>query len=232
MSLNQLLVAMLSVGGFGFLNFVIADNIGTVEFKNYSTPFIVGYSILWSILDVFVFNMFTYIFDKRVFVHNVSVSIWLSLSLTLLFAVILTPFIALKIEKWMNAYYLHFRNRIKKDSTLSLRGPLISSLANKHDLVYIFDLNHNLLMDGSLVSYNPDYFEFEFFNTTKYRSNGLTYEILMKGLNETNRLVALSNIACNCYVNLKQNYIIVVVPKEIIALFNKMLAEELNNHAN
>lgn len=227
MSLNQLLVAMLSVGGFGFLNFVIADNIGTIEFKEYSVPFVVGYSILWSIPDVLIYTVVYHMLIVKVSLSKLF-DVWISLGITCVFVVLFTPVLSMFLERCLNRYYSHFREKVKSDKYLSLRGSLKKYLISQNDVVYVYDRTHELIESGVVWRFNPneseiiflDYVECDFIPNIKYVR-------LISTIKEVNELVEDTSYICVRYFNLNDGYIIVDIPASSIKLFNKCLFNNL-----
>ena len=53
--LNDIIATLLTVGGVGFVNFMVTEQLGTVNLYKDSNQARLGYSLIWSIVDFSIY---------------------------------------------------------------------------------------------------------------------------------------------------------------------------------
>lgn len=156
MSIYKLIGAFLSIGGIGFLNFIVADRLGTIELHQYSAPVVVGYSLLWSVFD-YVFYLLIYDGLHQQLRWGVSTAVSVSLIFTLVIAFVLTVFLAKPLNHLIRMSY-----SLINHGDLYSYGPYGNSIDHLFDdvqqgkkvLVYLFTLDHKSVECGYLKNYS------------------------------------------------------------------------------
>lgn len=145
----QFFSTFLVVGGLGFLNFRVADRLGTMELKSYSMSLVVGYSLLWSIVD-YIAYLFIYKFCNQ-FDLNQEIVVLLSMLLTIIFAFFFTLLVAPLLSRFVRKLYSYRLSSGATESNMYF-GYIIQKMLNDSDneRVYIYDFNHRLIQYGYL----------------------------------------------------------------------------------
>lgn len=157
--MNQFVIQFFStflvVGGLGFLNFRVADRLHTLELDQYSTPFIVGYSLLWSIFDYIIYLLIYYLVSQLGWSQAITVLV--TMLLTVVFAFVFTIFFARVLLKLVTSVYSLVLSSGKRVNKVSFGRSIQLILdESEYERIYIYDFDHNLIQYGRLNDYSID----------------------------------------------------------------------------
>lgn len=158
MTIEQLIGAFLSVGGIGFMNFLVADRLGTIELYEYTNAFVIGYSLLWSIPDYFIYTFFLWFIKNYVHVpHSMYISIALLITLCISYG--FTLVCAWPLNKTVRFLYGHIGSGLS--SSYGPFGDILKSLlsgTSSKVLIYLYTIDHKEIDCGYLetVDFNKD----------------------------------------------------------------------------
>lgn len=152
MSIEQIIGALLSIGGLGFMNFLVADRLETIELYDYSNVFVVGYSLLWSILDYFIYTFVLYILETYFKINHV-----MQVSLSLLVTLILAFVCTLVFVRPLNVIVRVLYGAAFGTKPYPLFGDSLKLLLNDKNsrvLVYLFTIDHKEIDCGYLENFD------------------------------------------------------------------------------
>lgn len=152
MSIEQIIGALLSIGGLGFMNFLVADRLETIELYDYSNVFVVGYSLLWSILDYFIYTFVLYILETYFKINHV-----MQVSLSLLVTLILAFVFTLVFVRPLNVIVRVLYGAAFGTKPYPVFGDSLKLLLNDNNsrvLVYLFTIDHKEIDCGYLENFD------------------------------------------------------------------------------
>ena len=149
----QFFSTFLIVGGLGFLNFRVADRLYTLELRQYSTSFVVGYSLLWSIVDYIAYLLIYDLIDG--FGYSQSITILIAMLFTVVFAFLFTIFFVRGLFRLVTNVYSAVLSSSKHLSKVTF-GHTVQLIFDEssNERIYIYDFDHNLIQYGRLDNYS------------------------------------------------------------------------------
>ncbi|MFR0592088.1 hypothetical protein ACLUWM_02280 [Limosilactobacillus mucosae] len=151
--ITNLIASLATVGGMGFMNFLVTDQLGFTDIRNDKKTEVIAYSLLWSIFD---YAIYLAVLSS---LHNLKIHGNLSITLSILITLLLAFFITLLISKYLNAFVYYCYNRVapgQKERADFVPGPtFINKLNNdKKAIIYLYDFEHNPISFGVLDEYS------------------------------------------------------------------------------
>lgn len=154
MHINQILAALVAVGGLGFINYSVADKLGTVEFNTRESNMRLPYMLSWSIPDFAIY------LAVNMAVAKCLTGNWLIIT-SLILTIIIVFFFSLKIQPLLSKFSNWLINRTRNSNdkgSLFVGSPwneLFSSKAAQ--MVFIFDFDKKPIVSGYLSLLALDY---------------------------------------------------------------------------
>lgn len=155
-----LLSAFFTAGSLGFINYFILEKLNILIFQKSNENDKKHFLLFFSLLNYAIY-LLIYLLLKKITnlgeLSNISVSIFLTLSLTILLSLFIFPYVAEKFSDLLNSF--------RKNSNLSElehNSPRDLMFDNKKmQSVFIFDFDKNLISSGYLEyrSDQSDYYE-------------------------------------------------------------------------
>ncbi|MCT3200950.1 hypothetical protein EFO64_02435 [Limosilactobacillus reuteri] len=154
--LTKLIASLITVGGMGFMNFLVTDQLGTVDLRHDHKTEMIAYSLLWSIFDFAIFLMINSLLQ-----HYCKLSgNWL-IVYSLIFTLVLAFLITLLIARPLNGFVYFCYNRVASGQIKKANFIPGSTFTNKLNndkkaIVYLYDFDHNPINFGILDEYSLD----------------------------------------------------------------------------
>ena len=76
--LNKILLTLLTIGGVGFINYIVTDQLGTTQLYKDANQIRLGYCLVWSLIDYVIYLVLLQWFKSFVSPN------WLQITVTLL----------------------------------------------------------------------------------------------------------------------------------------------------
>lgn len=156
---NNILLTLLTVGGIGFINYAVTDQLGTTQLYSDSNQMRLGYCLVWSIIDYVIYLMLLQ-WLKQVVAHN-----WLFIVATLLTLAIawlgtsLLAFpiywVTYKFYDWITAK----ASKVDVNLTKNESDPwemILDETRSENTQIYLFTLDHKPISAGTLYTYSAD----------------------------------------------------------------------------
>lgn len=144
--INNLMASLVTVGGMGFMNFVVTDQLGVIDVRHDQKTEIIAYSLLWSIFDYALYLAVTAVL--RHFKIYGSWSIALALMITLIMAFTITCCVANRL--CTTVYWIY--NKVSGKAGFADLNPgtvFIDKLNNnKRTQAYIYNFGHEPIEFG------------------------------------------------------------------------------------
>lgn len=154
--LTKLIASLITVGGMGFMNFLVTDQLGTVDLRHDHKTEMIAYSLLWSIFDFAI-----YLIIISLLQHYCKLSgNWLmvySLTFTLVAAFLITLLIAKPLNSFVYFCYNHVASGQGKKANFISGSTFTNKLNNdKKATIYLYDFDHKPINFGILDEYSLD----------------------------------------------------------------------------
>lgn len=144
--INELIAALITVGGMGFMNFLVTDQLGVVDVRHDQKTEIVAYSLLWSIFDYAIYLGLLSIFSKIGLSTNWTIVLTLLGTLTLSF--LITLGIARPLSWIIISIYNHAPGQ-EKYASFRPGNVFVDKLNNNNrSIAYIYDFDHKPIEFG------------------------------------------------------------------------------------
>lgn len=167
--LNDIIATLLTVGGVGFVNFMVTEQLGTVNLYKESNQARLGYSLIWSIIDFSIYLLAKNLLSSYLQGDMLLIAVML---ITLVGAWLITYLLAWPLHDLLFKWY-SFRNiahrqwKNKHGKQQSGRKPAIDNsnvwqtinellYENANTYVYAYDFEHNPLGYGLLTTISND----------------------------------------------------------------------------
>ncbi|WP_289933840.1 hypothetical protein [Lactobacillus delbrueckii] len=154
--LNDIIATLLTVGGVGFVNFMVTEQLGTVNLYKDSNQARLGYSLIWSIVDFSIYLLAKNLLSSYLQGDMLLIVVML---ITLVGAWLLTYLLAWPLHDLLFTLYSKKAAQHKsKDFLIDNQSVLESTLGieDKETTVYVYDFEHNPLGYGILSEYSTD----------------------------------------------------------------------------
>lgn len=151
--INQILAALLTVGGTGFINYLVTDTLGTTNVHKDDQVIMVGYSLLWSIVD---FAMYLAITNILGYIIKGTWLIVISMLLTMALAWLMTVALAIPLHNFVYSVYDKMNKNNKTYSIDSKDVWNIVTLGKKPVEVYLYTLNKKAIGFGYIANQSED----------------------------------------------------------------------------
>lgn len=136
--INQILAALLTVGGTGFINYLVTDTLGTTNVHKDDQVIMVGYSLLWSIVD---FAMYLAITNILGYIIKGTWLIVISMLLTMALAWLMTVALAIPLHNFVYSIYdkMNKNNKTYSIDSKDVWTDVLNSDKETEAYVYTFD---------------------------------------------------------------------------------------------
>lgn len=155
-SFYEMLSTLLTVGGVGIINYIIAEQLEAVDTTQRGTNREKALSIVFTMLDFILYLGLRVLLSKLTLKGNVLTFTTAALT------VIISLLISFKLSKKINELFYHLINRVRGQNYMSYRRSATnwqSSFALhgcKNQLVYLYDFDHNPLGWGWRMGISND----------------------------------------------------------------------------
>lgn len=151
--LNNLIASLITIGGMGFMNFIVTDQLGVTDIRHDQKTEIVAYSLLWSIFDYAIYLVVSQLLRSRV--HD-NWLIVLSLISTLLLSFAITLVIARPLSKLV--YWIYNHVPLSGGYADLNPGTTFVSILNNNQksIAYIYNFNHEPITFGIVNEFSLD----------------------------------------------------------------------------
>lgn len=146
--LNQILSVLITVGGLGYINYSVAEQLGTIEPKGDAKTNQIAYSLSWSIIDFVIYLGVQSLLRK--YLHGTAFLIC-----TILLTIVVAFLLAIIITRPLQKLNYWFYNKVLK---LSHRAPIVVGTVwtnffqgDETMEVYCYDLQHNPISQGFVL---------------------------------------------------------------------------------
>lgn len=152
--LQQIISSLVTVGGLGFINYYVAEQMDAIDFKGKDEKLIVPCMLCFSVIDYIVYLLINYIFS--LFVRNQNLNAALSLIFTIICSFLITLYFINPVSKIVNGF---INRRRKKQSFSEIQNDDLWNYFlkdNKEVRCYIYDFNNNFIANGWVQVSNKD----------------------------------------------------------------------------
>lgn len=151
--INQILAALLTVGGTGFINYLVTDTLGTTNVHKDDQVIMVGYSLLWSIVD---FAMYLGITNILGYIIKGTWLVVISMLLTMVLAWILTVLLTIPLHNLVYTIYskVNKNNKTYPIDSKDVWTDLVKS--NKEAIAYVYTFDKQPIGYGYVDKYSND----------------------------------------------------------------------------
>lgn len=143
----EMLSALLTVGGVGIVNYIIAEQLGTVDTTQQGTDREKALSIIFTMFDFILYLGLRVVLSKLNLKGNVLTFTTATLT------VIISLLISFTLSKKINSLFYHWINKVRGKNHMSYRRSATNWQSSfetngKMQRVYLYDFNHNPLGFG------------------------------------------------------------------------------------
>lgn len=144
--IDNLIASLITVGGMGFMNFIVTDQLGVTDIRHDQKTEIVAYSLLWSVFDYALYLAVSAVL-KHFKIYG-SWSVALAIMVTLILAFAITCVVANTLCKVV--YWIYSKVSGKAGyADLNPGTVFIDKLNNnKRSQAFIYDFNHQPIEFG------------------------------------------------------------------------------------
>lgn len=212
--LNKILLTLLTIGGVGFINYIVTDQLGTTKLYKDANQIRLGYCLVWSLIDYVIYLILLQWLKSFVSPNWLQITVTL---LTILIAWIGTSLLAYPLHWITYKFYDWVADHLKMNKLLTTDdGDVWERLLDKtfsdNTFIYLFTLDHKPISAGRLDMYSAD--EVTNFQTALRPFPNDKFKKL-KGYDELqNKISSLKYRKTHKiyeYINFKQNFVAVIV---------------------
>lgn len=206
--ITNLIASLATVGGMGFMNFLVTDQLGFTDIRNDKKTEVIAYSLLWSIFD---YAIYLAVLSS---LHNLKIHGNLSITLSILITLLLAFFITLLISKHLNAFVYYCYNRVapgqKEKADFVPGSTFINKLNNdKKAIIYLYDFEHNPISFGVLDRYSlSDVGQPQISLVPGVQTSQPTYQSLIEYISKADTFEKYQPFS---YVDFEQKWIMIVL---------------------
>lgn len=151
----EMLSALLTVGGVGIINYIIAEQLGAVDTTQQGTDREKALSIIFTMFDFILYLGLRVVLSKLNLKGNVLTFTTAALT------VIISLLISFTLSKKINSLFYHWINKVRGKNHMSYRRSATNWQSSfetngKMQRVYLYDFNHNPLGFGWRVGISND----------------------------------------------------------------------------
>lgn len=215
---NKLLLTLLTIGGVGFINYIVTDQLGTTQLYKDANQIRLGYCLVWSLIDYVIYLILLQWFKSFVSPNWLQIIVTI---LTILIAWIGTSLLAYPLHWVTYKFYDWITDHTKINKSLKTDdGDVWAATLDKantdNTFIYLFTLDHEPISAGRLDRYSAD-------EVTNFQINLLPFPNdkfeRLKSYDAVQRKVSALKYRKKHkvyeYANFKQNFVaIIVLPKE------------------
>lgn len=147
--LNKIIAALITVGGIGYINYAVAEQLGTAEFKGDKKTNQIAFSLVWSIVDFAI-----YLLVQKALSHWHVRGTWLLIA-SMLLTIVIVFLMAVIVTRPLQKLLYWFYNRVFKAShNAPIKvGTVWSNFFSGDQTmeVYCYDLQHQPIAQGFVL---------------------------------------------------------------------------------
>lgn len=152
--LNKIIATLLTVGGTGYINYVVATQLHAIEPIGDEKTSQKAYCIIWSIIDFSFFLFYQHLLLSKK-LHGNTALIWTML-LTMITAFLLALLLAKPLQR-LSYFLYNFILKIWGESTIDGGSVWCDSFNGRGKLeAYCYDFQHNPVGHGFLTTYSME----------------------------------------------------------------------------
>lgn len=210
MNANQILAALVAVGGLGFINYSVADKLGLVEFNSRESNMRLPYMLSWSIPDFAIYLAINtivakYLTGNRLIIANLI----LTIVVVFFFSLIAQPLLS-KFSSWL----INLKRNSRNKGSLFVGSPWNELFSSKTpQIVFVFDFEKKPIISGYLSLLSLDYQHEPTVSVMPFTDDEdeVSFEDLIKRVSTTE---SQKNNAVRQYVDFDRKIIIISVVKK------------------
>lgn len=153
----EIISAFLTIGGIGFINYIVTDKLGTTNVYKDSNQIRLGYCLVWSMIDFSLYLAIRSLLSNCFHIHG-EILLISGMLLTIFFTFIITLIVAWPIHDLLFRVY-SFVNKKHHVKTFSLDNQTIWHKllhSNQKVFAYIYDFDRKPLGCGIVSQYTDD----------------------------------------------------------------------------
>ena len=147
--LNKIIAALITVGGIGYINYAVAEQLGAAEFKGDKKTNQIAFSLVWSIVDFAI-----YLLVQKALSHWHVRGTWLLIA-SMLLTIVIVFLMAVIVTRPLQKLLYWFYNRVFKAShNAPIKvGTVWSNFFSGDQTmeVYCYDLQHRPIAQGFVL---------------------------------------------------------------------------------
>lgn len=207
---NQILATLLVAGGLGVVNYVTAEKLGVIDKHNADKSRQLEISLLCSIIDFAIFIVVNELLKKVPILKGNWLLFW-SIIITVLLAFLITLLLANPIKKifyWAINKIRNIHSQSVLDTPTTWEN-ITENTANKPQIVYLYDFEHNPLGCGYASYFSNDENNNFSVNVVPFSDSPKTqptYDLFMKQIQNPD---LQNTYDIQQYVNFNQKFIMI-----------------------
>lgn len=147
--LDQIIAALITVGGIGYINYAVAEQLGTIEFKGDNKTNQIAFSLVWSIIDFAI-----YLIIQNMLRHWHVHGTWLlveSMLITIVVVFLMAVIVTRPLQKALYAIY-NVVFRFSKAAPIKVGTVWSNFFSGDQTMeVYCYDLQHRPIAQGFVL---------------------------------------------------------------------------------
>lgn len=152
---DRIIAALITVGGMGFMNFIVTDQLGVIDIRHDNRTAVVAYSLLWSIFDYAIYlTVQTWLGRYHLSDHWRTAA---ALMITLLVAFLLTVIIARPLSRVVYWIYNHLSTGHQQVANFTSGTVFANKLMeNNEATAYLYNSDHQPISFGKIELFSFD----------------------------------------------------------------------------
>ena len=209
--LNKIIATLITVGGAGYINYFVANQLSAVESIGDKKTSQIAYSLIWSIVD---FSFFLFLQQNlKGHLHGETLLI-ICMLVTLVFSFLISLLLAKPLQKLSYFLYGIIFKVYKENNGINPGSVWDDFLSGQNEIeAYCYDLQHNPIGQGFITAYSkiPGKHDFVLqpFKEEKHKKQWSYDEIEEISQNPGN----WDNFTIRQYINVQENLIIFTIRK-------------------
>lgn len=156
--LNKILLTLLTIGGVGFINYIVTDQLGTTQLYKDANQIRLGYCLVWSLIDYVIYLILLQWFKSFVSPNWLQITVTL---LTILIAWIGTSLLAYPLHRITYKFYDWVTDHLKINKSLTTDDgdvweKILDETQSDQTYIYLFTLDHKPISAGQIYRYSAD----------------------------------------------------------------------------
>lgn len=147
--LNKIIAALITVGGIGYINYAVAEQLGAAEFKGDKKTNQIAFSLVWSIVDFAI-----YLLVQKILIHWHVHGTWLLIT-SMLLTIVIVFLMAVIVTKPLQKLLYWFYNRafkISHNAPIKVGTVWSNFFSGDQTMeVYCYDLQHQPIAQGFVL---------------------------------------------------------------------------------